>query len=271
MTDKVEQSKVAHRTDAKSTRASDSVFDERNADTLRHHHMLQEALPVLNFFPRPKVLTIGDRLGRDGVFLKKRLKSGRVFVSDLFSAHLSDLASRGLVDGVLDVDVEAIPFDDASFDFVFVKESFHHFPRPWLGFYECARVAKHGVILLEPADVQFNRVLTYPGSSDYRDAYESVGNYKYQINVREAQKVSWAIGWQQLVAKGFNDPYPADGKLNLDAYLRQKAHLDAMGQNSDRPDNLLMLAFLRDSLRKTRTLEKRGYRIYNKPVNPFEK
>ena len=192
-------------------------------------------------------------------------------MSDLQSQHLSDLEKLGLVDRVLDIDVEDIPFEDEYFDFVFIKESFHHFPRPWLGFYECARVAKHGVLMIEPSDINYNLVLTYPEASDYRDAYEAVGNYKYQVNIREALKVNWAMGWGQLVAKGFNDPFPAGGLVELKPYLAEKKRLDKMGQNAQRPDNLLLLAFLRNPLQRSQKLSRKGFRIYDKPHNQFAK
>jgi len=45
---------------------------------------------------------------------------------------------------------EHLPFDSASFDLVFCKESLHHLARPVQGMYEMLRVCKRAVITIEP-------------------------------------------------------------------------------------------------------------------------
>ena len=43
------------------------------------------------------------------------------------------------------------PQADNSVDFVQCKESFHHFPRPMVSFYEMMRVARYGVLCASPS------------------------------------------------------------------------------------------------------------------------
>jgi SAM-dependent methyltransferase len=45
---------------------------------------------------------------------------------------------------------ERLPFESASFDLVFCKESLHHLARPVLGMYELLRVCRRAAIVIEP-------------------------------------------------------------------------------------------------------------------------
>jgi SAM-dependent methyltransferase len=48
------------------------------------------------------------------------------------------------------IDAESINLPDSSFDWVIVQDGLHHLPRPVLGLNEMIRVARRGVIVLEP-------------------------------------------------------------------------------------------------------------------------
>ena len=37
---------------------------------------------------------------------------------------------------------ESLTFKDNEFDYVLIKEAFHHLPRPWMALYEAFRVCK---------------------------------------------------------------------------------------------------------------------------------
>ena len=47
---------------------------------------------------------------------------------------------------------ENLSFEDKTIDFILCKESYHHFPRPMVALYEMLRVARNGVLLIEPND-----------------------------------------------------------------------------------------------------------------------
>lgn len=267
--DYIEFSKRKHSENLSSKQPSASVFDVAVPDTQRHFMLLNHLLPMAKASGAKSILTIGDSLGRDGAFFKKKMPKTHITVSDLDVAHLINLPKIGLVDEIRPIDVEKIEYPENHFDLVVIKESFHHFPRPWLGFYECARVASKGVLILEPHDVQKGTVLTYPEEAIFRDDYELVGNYKYQINVRESQKVTWAMGWKQLIVKGVNDPYPSDGPLDIGAYEKQKLRLDTMGFSRGRADNLLAMGFFAERLSSLRKLISNSYTVYEKPKNMF--
>ena len=54
---------------------------------------------------------------------------------------------------------ECLPYPTASFDVVLCKEALHHLARPVLGLYEMLRVARRGVVFVEPWQTPGVRVL----------------------------------------------------------------------------------------------------------------
>ncbi|QWD37651.1 class I SAM-dependent methyltransferase [Polynucleobacter paneuropaeus] len=242
------------------------AFDEQFEDTQRHFLMLSYALPVLKINSAKKILTIGDSRARDAAFFKKKIGCYSV-ASDLSTAHIMQAKLDGHVDDVVDVDVENIPYEADSFDYVIVKESFHHWPRPMMGFYECLRVAKSGVILIEPSDGISIIPSNYGNGGEYHDSYEEVGNYKYQISLREICKSAWALRLPGVIAKGFNDPYTYP--LDIKKYITDKNALDLMGDKNERPYNLMFICVNKIEYEFS-DLETLGYINLTRPINPFE-
>jgi ubiquinone/menaquinone biosynthesis C-methylase UbiE len=58
-------------------------------------------------------------------------------------------------------DAEALPFRDASFDIVAVHDGLHHLEDPGRAIREMARVARHGVLILEPARAAITRLAVW--------------------------------------------------------------------------------------------------------------
>jgi hypothetical protein len=99
---------------------------------------------VIESFPLSSWLTIGDlRYGSDANFLK-RSGAGRVVVSDLSDTRLKIAKDFGFVDEISAENVEKLSFDDneIEIDFVLCKESFHHFPRSFMGLHEMLNLRK---------------------------------------------------------------------------------------------------------------------------------
>ena len=59
----------------------------------------------------------------------------------------------GFINNYSEENAEDLSFNDESFDYVLIKEAFHHFPRPWIALYEAFRVCKKGIVLIEPNDI----------------------------------------------------------------------------------------------------------------------
>jgi ubiquinone/menaquinone biosynthesis C-methylase UbiE len=94
------------------------------------------------------VLVICAGLGGEGTFFVNR-GCGTVFVADFsFNAMAKATESPGLVPLV--GDAEQLPVGDRSVDLVVVQDGLHHLRRPTVGFTEMLRVARRGVIMVEP-------------------------------------------------------------------------------------------------------------------------
>src|SRR6185437_10876246 len=136
--------------------------------------------------------------------------------TDISEDLLKAAQEQGLITRYRVENAERLTFPDHAFDFVFCKESFHHFPRPMLALYEMLRVSTKGVILIEPNDrsrsvlrrakAALNAVL---GRRAHMDAlsYEEDGNYIFSISRREIEKVALGLNMPQVAFKGFNDFY----------------------------------------------------------------
>lgn len=95
-------------------------------------------------------LTVGDPYGFDANYLME--KQQRVLASDIAGTFFPLVKELGIIDQFAVENAESLSFKDNSFDYVLCKESYHHFPRPYLAVYEMLRVAKEAVILIEPQD-----------------------------------------------------------------------------------------------------------------------
>ena len=138
-----------------------------------------------------------------------------------------------------------------------------------LGFYETLRVAKYGVILIEPNDCFSGQPTSvYPEEENYSDKYEEVGNYLYQISPREILKACWPLFLEKVLVRGFSDPY--ETPFVYESWLVRKKVLDELGRDGLRQFNLMTIFVekQRDSL-DLNLVE--GFKIYNRPKNPYDK
>ena len=96
-------------------------------------------------------LTIGDFTGVEAMYLTEQ--GQKAMASDISDVYIKEAHRLKLIDAYDRINVEQIEYGEDAFDYVLCKESFHHFPRAYLGLYEMIRVAKKGVVLIEPTDV----------------------------------------------------------------------------------------------------------------------
>jgi ubiquinone/menaquinone biosynthesis C-methylase UbiE len=181
-----------------------------SVDAWRHRRMLDSVLPLIKQYPDSKWITVGDgRFGSDAFFLQER---GIDVVATSISPYTLEVAhSRGYIRKFAAENAEALRFADGSVDFVLCKESLHHFPRPALGFYEMLRVARKGIVLIEPMEgsqkplnalkTLVKRMLRHGAS----DQFEVSGNFIYRMTIREATKMLTAVGHASIAFKGIND------------------------------------------------------------------
>lgn len=202
-------------------------FELDSIDRWRHGRMYDCIKPLIA--ENEKWVTIGDgRYGSDAYFLKKR-GIGQVLPTDLSETLLKLGKEKGIIDDYRIENAEHLSFDDSTFDWAFCKEAYHHFPRPIIAVYEMLRVARKGIVLIEPNDgiiesrheanlyrgweifkrSLINAVKHSLGKSLFYPfgGYEDAGNYIYTISRRELEKVALGIDLPWVAFKGFNDKY----------------------------------------------------------------
>jgi ubiquinone/menaquinone biosynthesis C-methylase UbiE len=189
-------------------------FDESTADYWHHRRMYEAATYLARI--GGEWLTIGDgRFGLDSVRLRKRGVAAAL-PTDLAEATLREARSKGIISDYRVENAEQMSFADDAFDFVFCKEAYHHFPRPYLALYEMLRVCRKGVVLIEPHDqagsplkaalYAAKRALKRQRHFDER-RYEEAGNYIYSISKRELTKVCLGMNLPCIAFKGLSSYY----------------------------------------------------------------
>lgn len=108
-----------------------------------------EFLGVVGLEPKEvTVLVVCAGLGGEGTFFLRR-HCGAVVVADFsFNAMAKASQTPGLIP--LMADAEQLPVGNGSVDLVVVQDGLHHLRRPTVGFTEMLRVARHGVLMIEP-------------------------------------------------------------------------------------------------------------------------
>lgn len=274
-------------TDEKRIARSETWLKTDTADYWRHARMY-EAADVLASEPEAKWLTIGDgRLGLDAIRLRERGVQ-EVMASDISDTLLKKSKEQGHIAKYAVENAESLSFSDDEFDYVFCKESYHHFPRPGLALYEMLRVAKKAVILIEPNDP--DRVLlrrmkhllkTVLKGNSHVDAgfYEESGNYIYSISRREMEKVALGLNLPFVATKGLNDHYidgcefePAQWTSPMYRRIRIKCALkDVFAKTFLYDYNLLMVVLFKQAPSDTVISQFRRHRwdVVRLPRNPY--
>lgn len=230
-----------------------------------------------------KWLTVGDATGIDAAFLKREQVNATA--SDLSDELLKSFVQpNGYIDNYCVQNVEKITFDDDTFDFVYCKEAYHHFPRPAIAFYEMLRVAKQGVVIQEPNDINmsFAPILWLRSLLDRFDtsllqkiwknqySYEVVGNFVYKISYREFEKMAVALDLPCIAVAGLNSMmnfrWAEPEKLK-----RKKATADFLSKLGILPyQHLTIIVFKKMPSEATiEQLKSKDYKVYKLPKNPY--
>lgn len=209
----------------------------------RHSRYYDLFKPALIYFNNLKILTVGDgSFGVDAIRLKE-LSSNSVTIcaSDINAVLIQKSIDKGFLDWGVRQNAESLTFEESSFDFVFCKSAFHHFPRPMIALYEFLRVSRIGVFLVEPQDFLslnpmnllnfilfsfflkikllirkiFNKNFSYV-------EYEEVGNFVYSVSVGEFKKVLLGLNYRFIATKGLNDHY--DPKCENEKVSKNSIH-----------------------------------------------
>ena len=194
---------------------AETWMKEGTLDRWRHKRMLS---PLKTFIScDTSWLTIGDgRFGTDAHFIISQ--GGKAHASDISDKLLKIGNEAGFINSFSEENAEQLSFSDNSFDYVLIKEAFHHFPRPWIALYEAFRVCKKGVILIEPRDdknsirkMAFSKLGRFLkkllGKKNYNYDFETVGNFVYRVNPKELEKFLLGMHYRYIATTGVNDYY----------------------------------------------------------------
>lgn len=202
--------------------------NEETVDYWRHKRMYDTLLPILNNYKNAKWLTVGDgKYGTDAHYVLKH--TPHVLPTDIAEDCLKMAKETGFIPDYKIENAEQMTFKDNEFDFALVKEAYHHFPRPSIAVYEMLRVAKKGIVLIEPNDPNVqtpqkfyfkkalfwfvqgikNSIKKIQGKEAFYElgGYETVGNFVYTISEREIEKIALALNYDMVAFKGLNDDY----------------------------------------------------------------
>lgn len=297
------QSRIFSDTSDEALRLAESWFDDWTADYWRHRRMY-EAVDCVADKGSTKWLTVGDgRWGLDSIRMK-RLGVNDVLPTDICETLLFEAKSRGLIEVYSVENAERLSFADNTFDYVFCKESYHHFPRPYIAMYEMLRVAKKAVFLAEPNDdpmpvsVSVNNFLKYKVKDFlarhgvgkrpdfwgkpcfYQGGYEESGNFVYSVSRREMEKLCQGLDMPQLVVKGLNDHYikgcefePADesrSQIFRDIKTRI-AQQDELCERGKAMYSMVLLGLFKVpmDMATRKSFKDHGFEVVDLPRNPY--
>lgn len=266
-------------------------FEKDTVDAWRHQRMYHILDPILIEDSNAKWLTVGDgRYGKDAKYILE--KDCEALASDISDALLKEAKNIGYISEYKKENAESLSFQDSEFDYVFCKESYHHFPRPMLALYEMLRVASKGVVLIEPNDIHVNNKISeilfrnlksiiklLLRRKTNRHLFEESGNYVFTISRREIVKVALGLNYKIVAFKGINDAYVAGieyEKLSKKGPLQKKLRLRINISNilcklSFMDYGILAAIIFKKEPSKglLQRLAKEGYKIIHLPDNPY--
>ncbi|WP_316845959.1 class I SAM-dependent methyltransferase [Pedobacter psychrodurus] len=236
-------------------------------------------------------LTVGDAYGFDAQYI---LNSGnRALATDLNTDFLNIAQKEGIINACAAENAEKLTQADNSFDFVLCKESYHHFPRPYAAMYEMIRVARSGVVVMEPQDPVSKMPLLLMLSNVFarngrffnklwknRFSFEPVGNFVYKVSEREFEKMAAGLGLPMVGFKKINPNYWFKGadSISTDQHNRQfffikmkKLLLDALVKLKAMPSQVLTTVIFKQLPDEytINLLKKNGYHLVYIPENPY--
>lgn len=181
----------------------DSWWSPGTVNYWRHSRLLAPAIEVLGGLKNLSWLTIGDGAGTDAWRLTQA-GFREALATDLDDTVLRQTQASGHIERFQIENAEALSFADNSFDFILCKEALHHMSRPYAAIYEMFRVARYGIVIIEPQDPWVDWPCRTDATSPH---YESVGNYVYQFSARELEKIAYGLNITGVATRHLIDVY----------------------------------------------------------------
>lgn len=278
--------------EAQEKAISDWKYDQDNKTINNWIHSRLLALVNPFVIEKKSWLTVGDGYGFDANFFYK--KGLDVTATDISDTFLPLSQNHGLFEKYSVENAENLTFADHSFDYIFCKEAYHHFPRPYMAVYEMLRVAREGVILIEPHDPiskmplllalrnildRWNTALLQKYWKN-RYSFEDVGNYVFKLSEREIDKLANGIGLPMVAFKGINNNYynaragheKADDSSSAFKKIKSKLALhNLLTRFSFMPSQVLCAVIFKrkPSDQVIEAMKMEGFQIHVFPPNPY--
>lgn len=285
--------------DENRTKIASTWLEQNNSmDCWRHERMYKFLKPLINYDKNLNWLTVGD--GRYGTDANALLRLGvkNVMCTDISDKLLQIGNKNGFINQYSAENAESMSFENEKFDFVFCKEAYHHFPRPHIALHEMFRVAKLGIILIEPCDAKITPLLfdiIFPFIKKIRrkirgkiyddsgHSFEPVGNYVFSVSERELEKVQLGMHRRYIAFNSVNDYYksgfeflqldtiePTERKEIKKAKRSIKRRDKYVKYRLKSPDLLISVLFKSDpDPLILKSMKKAGWRVKELPLNPF--
>ena len=221
----------------KSINDMGSFFKEKSANRWRHNRAYNMVTPLIKNNKHSRWLTVGDgRYGFDAYSLKKRGPDLNITASNISDELLAAAHEKGFIQFYLKENAEFLSSKTGEYDYVFCRESFHHFPRPYIALYEFIRAARKAVVLIEPLDIHSDssfmdhifvntRKIIKRIRGQSFDTYEESGNYVYGVSLREIKKICLALDMPALAYLKFNDCFLPNKSKKSEDWLLKKMKL----------------------------------------------
>ena len=171
-----------------------TYLNVENSHSWARSYPLYKLEKFFQYIAPSEVVTIGDGKGGHEAQIIKKF-GNKAIATDIATEMLEVAKEKNLIDNFSKEDAENLSFTDNSVDYCFIKESLHHLPRPYLCIYEMLRVARKGIILIEPNGDHCYQI--------GKEQYESSGNYKYQFTLKELIQCAACLGFNH-VAYGYS-------------------------------------------------------------------
>ena len=238
-------------------------------------------------------LTVGDAYGFDAQYiLQKDNQSAEA--TDLNIDFLKIAAEKEIITQYSAQNAEHLTFGDNSFDYILCKETYHHFPRPYAALYEMIRVAKKGIVIIEPQDpvtkmpllMGLINILSKFDPSLVKKfwknnfSYEPVGNFVYKVSEREFEKFAAALNLPVIAFKQVNPNFYSPKTARLKAVGSEKAFrkirnkkriLDTLVKFTIIPGQVLSIIVFKEMPEPAllNELKQNDYKIVPIPANPY--
>jgi ubiquinone/menaquinone biosynthesis C-methylase UbiE len=202
-----------------------------------HVYCLEDIKIFFENIKKSTFLTIGDGYcGREAGYIKR--SGHKVHASDIETSLIQIAHEKGIIDEYSYQDIHDLTFDDNSFDYVLTKESLHHLSMPYHGLYEMLRVARNGVILIEP-NGEFDQ------QNNYFADYEISGNYIFRFNTHELIKIGLSYGYNNFVWTYSNMFYGTHNMENINngKITEEKDRLTQIDKNIKLENKPLLIFF----------------------------